>query len=99
MEVSYRKHLYLPAAMEVHPVNDQAHGKMEQWAPDSEKMQAELEGNRMSKTLNVSPAQLLLVSLDLSARQLLCRLHCQSACMLAPHAARLPLSKLAHLNS
>ena len=57
MEVSYRKHLYLPAAMEVHPVNDQAHGKMEQWAPDSEKMQAELEGNRMSKNLSVSPAQ------------------------------------------
>ena len=56
MEVSYRKHLYLPAAMEVHPVNDQAHGKMEQWAPDSEKMLAELEGNRMSKSLNVSPA-------------------------------------------
>lgn len=57
MEVSYRKHLYLPAAMEVHPVNDQAHGKMEQWAPDSEKMLAELEGNRMSKSLNVSPAK------------------------------------------
>ncbi len=57
MEVSYRKHLYLPAAMEVHPVNDQAHGKMEQWAPDSEKMQAELEGNRMSKNLSVSPAE------------------------------------------
>ena len=60
MEVSYRKHLYLPAAMEVHPVNDQAHGKMEQWAPDSEKMQAELEGNRMSKNLSVSPAEPLL---------------------------------------
>ena len=53
MEVSYRKHLYMPATMEVHPVNDQAHGKMEQWGPDSEKLQAELEGNRLTKTLNV----------------------------------------------
>ena len=67
MEVSYRKHLYLPAAMEVHPVNDQAHGKMEQWAPDSEKMQAELEGNRMSKSLNVSPAQASRMQLQLSS--------------------------------
>ena len=55
MEVSYRKHLYMPVAMEVHPVNDNAHGKLEAWAPDSEKMQAELEGNRVQKTLNVSP--------------------------------------------
>ncbi len=54
MEVSYRKHLYMPVAMEVHPVNDNAHGKLEAWAPDSEKMQAELEGNRVQKTLNVS---------------------------------------------
>ena len=36
----------MPVAMEVHPVNDNAHGKLEAWAPDSEKMQAELEGNR-----------------------------------------------------
>jgi len=53
MDVSYRKQLYMPATMEVHPVNDQAHGKMEQWGPDSEKLQAELEGNRLTKTLNV----------------------------------------------
>ena len=25
-------------------MNDNAHGKLEAWAPDSEKMQAELEG-------------------------------------------------------
>ena len=55
MVVSYRKHLYMPVAMEVHPVNENAHGKLEAWAPDSEKMQAELEGNRVQKTLNVSP--------------------------------------------
>ena len=55
-EVSYRKQLYMPLTMEVHPVNDAGHGKMEQWAPDSEKMQAELEGNRLSKNLNVRPA-------------------------------------------
>ena len=57
MEVSYRKQLYMPVTMEVHPVNDALYGKMEQWAPESEKMQAELEGNRLSKTLNVSPMQ------------------------------------------
>ena len=61
MEVSYRKQLFMPVTMEVHPANDQAHGKMEQWAPDSEKMQAELEGNRLSKTMNVSPSRFCLL--------------------------------------
>jgi len=55
LELSYRGALRLPVTLEVHAINDATHSKVASWLPDSEKMHAELEGNCMSRTLNVSP--------------------------------------------
>ena len=53
VEVQYRQPLSLPISLEVHAINDAAHSKVVTWLPESDKMQAELEGNRISRTLNV----------------------------------------------
>ena len=51
--MQYRGDLNLPVTLEAHVINDAAHSKVAAWLPQSEKMQAELEGNRISRTLNV----------------------------------------------
>ena len=56
VEVQYRGDLALPVTLEAHVINDAAHSKVATWLPQSEKMQAELEGNRISRTLNVRAA-------------------------------------------
>ncbi len=53
VEVQYRQPLSLPVTVEVHAINDAAHSKVATWLPEADKMQAELEGNRISRTLNV----------------------------------------------
>jgi hypothetical protein len=52
VEIQYRQPLSLPVTLEVHAINDAAHSKAT-WLPEADKMQAELEGNRISRTLNV----------------------------------------------
>lgn len=53
VEIQYRQPLSLPVTLEVHAINDAAHSKVATWLPEADKMQAELEGNRISRTLNV----------------------------------------------
>lgn len=60
MEIQFRQPLSLPVTVEVHAINDAAHSKIATWLPDTDKMQAELEGNRISRTINVrSPVFLI----------------------------------------
>ena len=54
VEIQYRQPLSLPVSVEVHAINDAAHSKIATWLPEADKMHAELEGNRMSRTLNAS---------------------------------------------
>ncbi|BDA44647.1 hypothetical protein COCOBI_06-1240 [Coccomyxa sp. Obi] len=54
VEIQYRQPLSLPVSVEVHAINDAAHSKIATWLPEADKMHAELEGNRISRTLNVS---------------------------------------------
>ena len=55
VEMQYKGSLSLPMTMEVHAINDATYSKVAAWLPDSDKMQAELEGNRISRHLNVRP--------------------------------------------
>lgn len=65
VEIQYRQPLSLPVSVEVYAINDAAHSKIATWLPEADKMHAELEGNRISRTLNVS-SHLLSLFLSLS---------------------------------
>jgi hypothetical protein len=54
VEMQYKGSLSLPMTMEVYAINDATYSKVAAWLPGSDKMQAELEGNRISRHLNVS---------------------------------------------
>lgn len=53
--MQYRGELNLPVTLEAHVINDAAHTKVAQWLPEPDKQQAELEGHRISRVLNVRP--------------------------------------------
>jgi hypothetical protein len=53
VELQYKGSLDVPMTMEVHAINDATYSKVAGWLPESEKMQAELEGNRINRQLNV----------------------------------------------